>query len=110
MDELLAPFAAACKPRAQWRVGTEAEKFGLLAESLEPLPFVGPRSVQRVLELFVERHGWRAEREQPHGDVIALTRGSSSITLEPAGQLELSGAPFESIHETAAELLNFLRN
>jgi glutamate--cysteine ligase len=103
MDELLSPFVAACKPRGQWRVGTEAEKFGLLAESLEPLPFVGPRSVQRVLELFVERHAWRAEREQPNGDVIALTRGSSSITLEPAGQLELSGAPFASIHETAAE-------
>jgi glutamate--cysteine ligase len=109
MDELLSPFVAACKPRAEWRVGTEAEKFGLLAESLQPLPFVGPRSVQRVLQLFVERHGWQAEREQPHGDVIALTRGSSSITLEPAGQLELSGAPFASIHETAAEFDTHLR-
>jgi glutamate--cysteine ligase len=84
-------------------VGTEAEKFGLLSDTLAPLPFAGPRSVQRVLALFVERHGWRPEREHARGDVIALTRGASSITLEPAGQLELSGAPFASIADTAAE-------
>lgn len=84
-------------------MGTEAEKFGLLAESLAPLPFQGPRSVQRVLTLLVERHGWHPERESADGDVIALTRGASSITLEPAGQLELSGAPFANLHETAAE-------
>lgn len=59
--------------------------------------------MQRVLAMFAERHGWHAERESADGDVIALTRDKSSITLEPAGQLELSGAPFASMHQTAAE-------
>jgi glutamate--cysteine ligase len=108
MDELLLPFHTSFKPRAQWRVGTEAEKIGLLADTLAPLPFTGPRSVQRVLALLADRHGWHPEREHPQSEVIALTRGASSITLEPAGQLELSGAPFVSIHDTAAEFDNHL--
>jgi glutamate--cysteine ligase len=103
IDDLLQPFHTSLKPRSQWRVGTEAEKFGLLAESLSPLPFEGPRSVQRVLALLSERHGWHPERESVDGDVIALTRDSSSITLEPAGQLELSGAPFANLNDAAAE-------
>lgn len=91
------------KPRAQWRIGTEAEKPGLLADTLAPLPFEGERSVKRVLALLAERFGWHAEREYEQGDVIALSRDNASITLEPAGQLELSGAPLATIHETCAE-------
>ncbi|MDD9936931.1 MAG: glutamate-cysteine ligase family protein [Myxococcales bacterium] len=103
MDDLLAPFHRALTPRPRWRIGTEAEKFGLLADSLEPLPFEGPRSVRRVLDLLVERHGWYEEREHAEGEVISLRRGDASITLEPAGQLELSGAPFASVHQACAE-------
>jgi glutamate--cysteine ligase len=84
-------------------VGTEAEKFGWLTQEGAPLPFQGPASVQTVLERLVERFGWQPEREHAQGEVIALTRDKSSITLEPAGQLELSGAPHKSIHETAQE-------
>ncbi len=101
---MLLPFLNAEKPRARFRIGTEAEKIGLLADSLAPLPFHGPRSIERVLALLAERHGWQPQREHPEGEIIALLRDGASITLEPAGQLELSGAPFEDVHQTRAEL------
>jgi glutamate--cysteine ligase len=103
MDELLEPFHVACKPESEFRVGTEAEKFGWLKEAKAPLPFVGAASIQTILRSFVERFGWSAEREHPEGEVIALVREQSSITLEPAGQLELSAAPHASIHQTQRE-------
>ena len=102
-DDLLLPFHEACKPRSEFRVGTEAEKFGWLPDAGVPLPFTGPRSVQAVLSALAERFGWTPDREQPDGEVIALLRGQSSVTLEPAGQLELSAAPHASIHETQRE-------
>jgi glutamate--cysteine ligase len=109
LDDLLAPFHQAEKPPDQWRVGTEAEKFGVRIDTFEPLPYTGPRSVSSVLRLFVERDGWTAEREHEGGDIIALTRDSisgerASITLEPGGQLELSGAPLRTVHETCDEV------
>ena len=103
MDSLLEPFHAACKPQSEFRVGTEAEKFGWLTDTREALPFAGPRSVQSVLSALVQRFGWAPERERPEGEVIALRREQSSITLEPAGQLELSAAPHTSVHETCRE-------
>jgi glutamate--cysteine ligase len=108
-EDLLQPFVEAQKPRARWKVGTEAEKFGLLSDTLTPLPFDGPRSVRRVLSLLAERYGWQQEREHERGEVISLRRDGASITLEPAGQLELSGAPFATVHETHAELEAHLR-
>jgi glutamate--cysteine ligase len=110
LDDLLQPFYEAEKPRARWRVGAEAEKFGVLRagedggdEDFRPLPFEGPRSVQWIFEQLVQRHGWFEEREYEGGPVVALRRGSSSITLEPGAQFELSGAPQETIHQICAE-------
>jgi glutamate--cysteine ligase len=103
MDDLLEPFHRACKPPSEFRVGTEAEKFGWLTDSGQALPYEGPCSIQGVLKVLADRFGWTPERERPEGDVIALRRDGASITLEPAGQLELSGAPLRTIHETRAE-------
>jgi glutamate--cysteine ligase len=108
IDDLLAPFHDAIKPEERFRVGTEAEKIGLIEASLEALPFEGPRSVSRVLALLAERYGWHAEAEQPGAPAIALKKDDASVTLEPAGQLELSGAPLRTIHETSAELISHL--
>jgi glutamate--cysteine ligase len=108
-DELLAPFHDSLKPASAWKVGTEAEKFGLLEDTLAPLPYEGPRGVQAVLAALASRYGWAPEREYSGGDVIALKRGLASITLEPGAQLELSGAPFQSIHDTHAEWEEHLR-
>ena len=73
-----------------------------------PLPYEGERSVLSVLEALVERHGWHAERETPGGPIIALLRAGASVTLEPGGQLELSGAPLENIHQTCMEMSGHL--
>jgi glutamate--cysteine ligase len=108
VDDLLEPFESACKPASEFRVGTEAEKFGVLTQSATPLPFQGPISVQVVLSQ-LQQFGWAPEREHSQGEVIALKRDAASITLEPAGQLELSGAPHKTLHETCSELEQHFR-
>jgi glutamate--cysteine ligase len=103
-DELLVPFVEACKPRARWRIGPEMEKFGVFEDTRMPVPYTGERSILRVLEHLAATHGWAAERELKGGPVIALVRAGASVTLEPGGQLELSGAQSENVHEIGAEM------
>ncbi len=102
-DDLLSVYYDALTPPDLWRVGTEAEKFGLLNDTGAPIPYTGPRSVTAVLGALSDVYGWFPEQEYEGGDVIALRRGEASITLEPGGQLELSGSPFASIHHTELE-------
>lgn len=102
-DELFEPFRSACKPRARWRIGTEAEKAGIQLDTRKPVPYTGPRGIGVVLKRLAENHGWTPEPEVAGGPVIALRRGDASITLEPGGQLELSGAPLPTIHMICAE-------
>lgn len=104
LDDLLAPFHAAEKPRARWRIGTEAEKFGVRRADGTPIPFEGDTGVQRILMELAERHGWFPGGETEGGPMIQLRRGDASITLEPGAQLELSGAPLSTIHQTCAEV------
>jgi glutamate--cysteine ligase len=108
-DDLLAPFVAACKPRSRWHIGPEMEKFGLLEATRRPLSYDGAQSVLRVLEYLAEHHQWVPEREYEGGPIIALERAGASVTLEPGGQLELSGAQSENIHEVYAELRMHMR-
>lgn len=103
IDDLLAPFHEAEKPRPRWRIGTEAEKFGVRRADGSPVGFEGKDGVKTILFELCDRHGWFAEREHEGGEVISLRRGDASITLEPGAQLELSGAPLGSIHQTCAE-------
>lgn len=96
---------AGCKPRADWRIGTEHEKFGYRKSDLSPLPYDGPDGIKAMLEGLMQ-FGWSGKYE---GDtLVGLVRpkeaGGGSVTLEPAGQLELSGAPLENIHQTCAEI------
>jgi glutamate--cysteine ligase len=108
-EDLLAPFVEACKPRSEWRIGPEMEKFGVFEQTRAPLPYLGSRSVLRILEHLVENAGWRPEREHDGGPIIALVRGGASVTLEPGAQLELSGDKAENIHQVCAELRAHLR-
>jgi glutamate--cysteine ligase len=101
-DDLLAPFYDACKPRERWRIGTEAEKCGVYADG-SPVPFEGDRGVGAVLAALA-KNGWEPHREVDGGAILSLTRNDASITLEPGAQLELSGAPLRTIHETRAEM------
>jgi glutamate--cysteine ligase len=102
-DDLLDPFFGAMKPRPQWRIGTEAEKFGVDAHTGAAIGYEGDRGVVGLLGRLVERHGWAPMFETEGGPVIGLTRGGASITLEPGGQVELSGAPAGDVHALAEE-------
>jgi len=103
---LVAYLESGCKPRSTWRIGTEHEKFAYHQESLAPLPYEGPRGIRAVLD-GLTRFGWTPVIED--GRPIALTLPDGcSITLEPAGQLELSGAPLKTIHETCREVSQHL--
>jgi len=108
VDDLLIPFHAAVKPVSEFRIGAEAEKFGVDATTGAPLPYQGERSVLTVLNALVERHGWKPDRESPDGPLIALLRSGASVTLEPGGQLELSGAPLDNVHQICSEMSGHL--
>ncbi|MGB3147323.1 MAG: glutamate--cysteine ligase [Paracoccaceae bacterium] len=105
-EQLAEYMAAGCKPKADWRIGTEHEKFGYLTDSLAPVPYEGPRSIRALLEGLRDRFGWTAVEEQ--GNIIGLTRNGANVSLEPGGQFELSGAPLSTIHDVRAELENHL--
>jgi glutamate--cysteine ligase len=103
MDDLLAPFYDAEKPRARWLVGTEAERIAVQRETGAHLPYDGRVSVEGIFERLVDDQAWEPQREMADGPVIALRRGDGSITLEPGSQIELSGAPFRTVHEGKEE-------
>lgn len=101
-DQLAAYIASGEKPRDAWRIGTEHEKFGYDKASLMPLPYEGACSVHAMLSGLQERFGWNPVMEQDK--LIGLERDGANISLEPGGQLELSGAPLETIHQTCDEV------
>lgn len=107
-EQLAEYLASGCKPRDQWRIGTEHEKFGYCKDSLKPLPYAGERSIQAVLEGLRDRHGWQPVTEG--GNLIGLTKDGANVSLEPGGALELSGAPLETIHQTCDEVNEHLRD
>ncbi|MEI6559723.1 MAG: glutamate--cysteine ligase [Rhodospirillaceae bacterium] len=104
--QLTAWFESGCKPACDWRIGTEHEKFAFRLSDLTPLPYDGPDGIGALLQ-GLTRFGWAPVSENGH--VIALTRGLASVSLEPGGQVELSGAPLETIHETCTEVHEHLR-
>ena len=101
-------LAEGCKPKDDWRIGTEHEKFGYCKDTLRPLPYEGQRSILAVLEGLRDAHGWEPVTEG--GNLIGLVKDGANISLEPGGQLELSGAPLETIHQTCDEVNDHLRD
>ena len=100
-------LADGCKPKEDWRIGTEHEKFGYNKETLLPLPYEGECSILAMLEGLRDGHGWAPVEEG--GKLIGLVKDGANVSLEPGGQLELSGAPVETIHETCDEVNAHLR-
>ncbi len=105
-DQLVAGFEAGCKPRDQWRIGTEYEKVSVRPADGRAAPFSGPNGIERLLEILAERFDWAPVREDQR--LVALRREGASITLEPGAQLELSGKPFSSVHQAAGEFRRHL--
>ena len=99
-------LAAGGRVRDDWRIGTEHEKFGFRLDNLRPPTFDGPQGIEALLK-GLTRFGWQPVEE--HGRVIALLRDGASVTLEPAGQFELSGAQLQTVHETCREVDTHLR-
>lgn len=109
-DELAAYLEAGAKPAADWRIGTEHEKFAFYTDDHKPVPYWGDRGIAALLQGLAHRYAWEPVIED--GNIIALNRPDcdkgGAISLEPGGQVELSGSPLETLHETADELCTHL--
>jgi glutamate--cysteine ligase len=106
--ELAAYLESGCKPAGQWKLGTEHEKFGYTLNDLRPLPYEGERGIRAILEGLADQFAWNPVLED--GRLIALIdETGASITLEPGGQLELSGAILDNIHQTCTEVNTHLK-
>lgn len=99
-DQLIAAFAKGEKPKDRWRIGTEHEKF-VYARSDHHAPSYEEKGGIHTLLIGLTRYGWQPVFEGEN--IIALSGSDGTISLEPAGQLELSGAPLENLHQTCAE-------
>lgn len=97
-------IAAGCKPATAFRIGTEHEKFGFRLADLATPPYLAadgqPGSIR---DLLTGLHGFGGEPILDAGNIIGLKQDGASVSLEPAGQLELSGAPLATLHDTRAE-------
>ena len=106
-DDLIAYMEEGPKPPEKWRIGTEHEKFAFHPENFMPLAYEGKDGIRALLD-GLTRFGWEPYLE--NGNPIALMRGDgSSVSLEPGGQVELSGAPVETIHQTCDEVGTHLK-
>jgi len=98
-EDFVAYLASGCKPKSKWRIGTEHEKVVFNTENKKRADY---SQIKKLLDFIVDRFGWEPMME---GDnIIGCKLGGQSVTLEPGGQFELSGAPLDSIHKTCAEV------
>jgi glutamate--cysteine ligase len=104
--QLVEYLAAGCKPAERWRIGTEHEKFIFRRRDLRPAHYAGPDGIGALLNGLADRFGW--QKVQEAGNTIALARDGASVSLEPGGQFELSGAPLDTLAETASEIAGHL--
>jgi glutamate--cysteine ligase len=99
-DQLIAAMAKGEKSKDRWRIGTEHEKFVYCTSDYHAPSYDEPGGIRDLL-LALTEFGWQPVMEG--GKVIAMSGSDGTVSLEPAGQLELSGAPLENLHQTCAE-------
>ncbi|CAL5356134.1 unnamed protein product [Camellia sinensis] len=102
-EDLVGHHASGCKPKENWRIGTEHEKIGFEFETLRPMTY---EQITVLLNGIAERFDW--DRIMEGDNIIGLKQGMQSISLEAGGQFELSGAPLETLHQTCAEVNSHL--
>jgi glutamate--cysteine ligase len=95
-EDLIRYFASGAKPREHWRIGTEYEKVVVSARDGSALPFSGPAGVEEIMRRLIDRYGYEANDE--HGRLVALKGERAPITIEPGGQIELSGEQCDNVH------------
>ena len=111
VGQLVEWLAKGEKPAADWRIGTEHEKFLFHRDSLRPVAYDGDSGVEAILHALCKVIGDKATPIIEKGKIIGLKDGDGgSVSLEPGGQLELSGAPLSSLHQTCAETGRHLRH
>lgn len=109
-NDLIEWIAAGSKPKPEWRIGTEHEKIVFRTDDHRPVPYEGPRGIRAILDALIARFGWEAILE---GDTIIALRWPHgdpppTVSLEPGGQFELSGAPLADIHAIGVETQSHL--
>ena len=104
--DLIKWFEDGCKPKNFFRIGTEHEKFVYKLDTLKPVSYNEASGIKNILKSLT-RFGWQEVHDE--SNLIALKKDNQSITLEPGGQLELSGAPLENIHQTCNEVNEHLK-
>ena len=97
-DQLVAPMQRGEKPKADWRIGTEHEKLVYCCDEHRALSYDEEGGIRDIL-LSLREFGWEPVEEG--GKVIAMRGDDGTVSLEPAGQLELSGAPLENLTRPA---------
>ena len=100
-DDLVRHLSKGSRPKADWRIGTEHEKFVYDLKTRKPVAYDGKPGIRQLLE-GMARFGWQPLKEGEN--IIGLTKNGASLSLEPGGQFELSGAPLKTVHETCAEV------
>lgn len=106
-QQLVDYIASGSKPKSEWTIGTEHEKFVYCVDSQKPVPYDGERGIRAILEAMKKEDNWDPIMEGEN--IIGLKKDGQSVTLEPGGQLELSGAMVKTLHQTCAESTNHLR-
>ncbi|MGE0408039.1 MAG: glutamate--cysteine ligase [Amphiplicatus sp.] len=105
-DQLVAYLEAGAKPKSEWRIGAEHEKFVYCRTRLTPVSFKGETGIEAIMKALGARTGWAPIVE--NGNVIGLRGAGASVSLEPGGQFELSGAPLETVHQICDEVYTHL--
>lgn len=108
IDELVAYIRAAERPAGQWAIGVEHEKIGIRGSRLEAVPYHGPQGIRELLDAIARSAGGSQHKHKENGQPIALLSRDASVTLEPGGQLELSGAPSRSFAAIRKEIEDHL--
>ena len=107
-DDLVNWLAQGVKPKSQFHIGTEHEKFAFTLEGHHPVPYEGRRGIRSLLEGMQHLLGWQPIMEGPNVIGLFDVTGGGAISLEPGGQFELSGAQLETVHQTSSELMAHL--
>ncbi|MCJ9671492.1 MULTISPECIES: glutamate--cysteine ligase [unclassified Neorhizobium] len=103
VSELSAYLAKGARPKQDFRIGTEHEKFAFFRADNSPVPYFGDASISALLKGMEKKLGWEPIMDGENIIGLGEQSGMGAISIEPGGQFELSGAPVESIHQTCRE-------
>ncbi len=103
IEQLAGWLAKGSKPKSQWRLGTEHEKFGFYRDGCSPVPYEGAHGIGTIVNELGHKISWEPILDRGNAIGLADPQGGGAISLEPGGQFELSGAPLWTLHETMEE-------